>query len=96
MVQTSAWWSGRNCSASSQIGAVGHAQHLQHAGRIHLLDAGGIDAGQLVGNAAQDFGRGQRGLQGPGAGQVDQARVMGILFELGARFGVTWAIRVAA
>lgn len=75
---------------------MGYAQHLQHAGRIHLLDGGGIDAGQRVGNAAQDFGRGQRGLQGPGAGQADHARVMGILFELGAWFGVTWAIRVAA
>ncbi|KAG1172466.1 hypothetical protein G6F35_016861 [Rhizopus arrhizus] len=67
----------------AEVGAVGHAQYLQHAGRIHLLDAGGIDAGQLFGNATQDFGRGQRGFQGPGAGQADQARVMGVLFELG-------------
>ncbi|MNT67851.1 hypothetical protein D3C72_2060220 [compost metagenome] len=70
-----------------QVGAPRHAQHLQHAGRIEQADTAGVDAGERIGNAAQHFGRVQRGMQGPVAGQPDQAGILRILFEMG---GLGW------
>jgi hypothetical protein len=71
----------------AKVGATGHPQQLQHTGRVEHGDAAGVDAGQRVGNAAQHFGRVQRGVQGPVAGEPDESGILRVLFEMG---GLAW------